>query len=101
MVQRDRTRGTRWTPGETLMERRRFLDEDFVLQRISLEQIQELLRPLARTDLSTLPARMRTACARMHRQCAALARELRRAPDAVRAERQREDEAAARRPPPP
>lgn len=83
------------------MGERRFLDAPFVLQRIALEQAQTLLRPLARTDISTLPAHMRTACARMHRQCGTLARELRRAPDAVRAERQREDEAAARRPPPP
>ena len=29
-----------------MTERRRFLDEDFIIQRVSLEQVQALLRPL-------------------------------------------------------
>ena len=84
-----------------MTERRRFLDEDYIVELLALEAMVTLLRPLSRETMGPLPLRMRTACARMHRQCAALARELRRAPDAIRAERAREDEAAPRRPPPP
>ena len=84
-----------------MAERRRFLDEPSIVQRVALEQIQALLRPLARTDVSPLPLRMRAQAVRMHRQCAAFARELRRGPEHIALERSREDEAAARRPPPP
>ena len=73
------------------MAERHHLDEPYILERVTLEHIQDLLRPLARTSLSPLPVRMRNACAQMLRQCGAMARELRHAPEAVRAERERED----------
>lgn len=83
-----------------MAERRRFLDEPFIVQRVALEQVQELVRPLAHSA-SPLPGRMRHRCASMARRCSLMARELRRAPEHVRAERHKEDAAAARRPPPP
>lgn len=41
-----------------MAERRRFLDDDFLLELLALDQVMLLLRPLSRESLSPLPARM-------------------------------------------
>ena len=66
---------------------RHFLDEPYILERVALEQIADVLRPLANERLSPLPVRMRTQLTRMHNRVRALSRELRRQPEQVRAER--------------
>ena len=71
--------------------RRRFIDEPYILQIVALEQIQDLLRPLARDTLSPLPQRMRQVCAQQHRKLAAMVRELRRHPQQIAAERAAEE----------
>jgi hypothetical protein len=71
--------------------RRRFLDEPFILQIVALEQMADLLRPLASDHLSPLPLRMRNQLARMHNRVRALSRELHQHPDAVRQERAAEE----------
>jgi hypothetical protein len=73
-------------------KRRRYLDEPFALEISALEAIRDLLRPLARTGHSSLPLRMRHACARMHRTISTMLRELRRRPQDLVEERQREEE---------
>ena len=71
--------------------RQRFLDQPYVLQIVALEQIQDLLRPLARDGMSPLPLRMRQVCAKQHRKLEGLVKELRRHPEAVAAERAAEE----------
>ena len=73
----------------------RFLDEPFILQRIALEHIADLLRPLAADRLSPLPVRLRNQLARMHNRVRALSRELYQHPDQLARER------VAEEPPPP
>ena len=75
--------------------RRHFLDTPYILQIVALEQMADLLRPLAADSKSPLPVRMRNQLARMHNRVRALSRELRDHPEAVQRER------AAEEPPPP
>jgi hypothetical protein len=76
-----------------MAERRRYLDDEFIVSRVLLEQAQGLLGQLANAQLSPLPQAMRNTLARCHRHLAAINRTLSRTPDAVRAQRAREDQA--------
>jgi hypothetical protein len=75
-----------------MAERRRYLDEEFVVPRVLLEQAQGILAQLADVHLSPLPAAMRNTLARCHRHLAVMSRALARTPEAVRAQRAREDQ---------
>jgi hypothetical protein len=70
--------------------RRYFLDEPYILQIVTLDQIAALLRPLVDTHTSPLPVRLRTHLARMHTRIRRIRRELRRQPEAIAHERARE-----------
>jgi hypothetical protein len=76
-----------------MAESRRYLDEEFLIPLVLLEQYQGLLGQLAREDFSPLPSRMRNVLARCHRQLAEISRALRQSPEAIRLERAREDQA--------
>jgi hypothetical protein len=71
--------------------RRRHLDEAFILERLALEHVRDLLRPLARSGFTSLPLRMRNRAARWHREVSGMLRELRRRPEAIMAERAAEE----------
>jgi hypothetical protein len=71
--------------------RHRYLDQPFVTEILSLEHIRDLLRPLTRAGHSALPSRMRTHCARLHREVSGMLRELRRDPDTIIEERTEEE----------
>ena len=73
------------------MPRQQYLDEPYILERVTLQQIQQLLLPLAHNDASALPVRMRTRCAMIHRRCASMARELYLHPESILNERRQEE----------
>jgi hypothetical protein len=71
--------------------RRRYLDEPFILERMSLEHVRDLLRPLAQAAHTNLPARLRNHAARLHREVSGMLSELRQRPAALQAERAAEE----------
>jgi hypothetical protein len=72
------------------MEPRRYLDEPYVLQRLLAEHAAASLRQLAMDP--TLPQRLRSICGRLYLRARRVSRELARHPEALRQERERDDQ---------
>jgi hypothetical protein len=70
--------------------RRRFLDEPYIVERLTLEYMQDLVRPLLHPG-SPLPARLRAQLARIQRRLMFINRELRLHPGQVAAEKAAEE----------
>lgn len=72
-------------------EHRRYIDEPYILERVSLEQAMDLLRPLARTGRSALTLKMRNKVGKAFMLLSAVNRDLVHHPDRVREEKAAED----------
>jgi hypothetical protein len=73
------------------MGERRFLDQPYVLELVTIERLQELLRTLADPALTPLPQRLRRRFDAMHGHLQAIKRELETRPGPVAQERAAED----------
>jgi hypothetical protein len=72
-------------------ERRRYLDEPYIVEQLALDEAIDRLSPLLRPGVNPLPRRLRAAIARSRQHLRAVSRELRLHPARVQAERDREE----------